>query len=70
LISAKDAGKGPPRAPAPRPSNVINLMDALRASMQAEGRKSHSRSRRASRANRHAPARRAGGKPKRLKRAS
>jgi DNA end-binding protein Ku len=70
LISAKDAGKGPPRGSASRPSNVINLMDALRASVQSEGRKSPSRSTRASSANRPAPARRAGGKRKRLKRAS
>ena len=32
LIKAKQAGKEPPAAPAPKPSNVINLMDALRRS--------------------------------------
>src|SRR5262249_24248446 len=30
LIKAKRAGKAPPTAPSPQPSNVINLMDALR----------------------------------------
>jgi DNA end-binding protein Ku len=35
LIKAKRAGKEPPAAPAPRPSNVINLMDALRRSVKA-----------------------------------
>src|SRR5499426_2855939 len=38
LIAAKHAGKEPPAAPAPEPSNVINLMDALRRSVQAERR--------------------------------
>jgi DNA end-binding protein Ku len=32
LIKAKQAGKEPPAAPTPRPSNVINLMEALRRS--------------------------------------
>jgi len=32
LIKAKRAGKEPPAAPTPQPSNVINLMDALRRS--------------------------------------
>ena len=39
LIKAKRAGKEPPHAPDTRPSNVINLMDALRRSTQAERRK-------------------------------
>ena len=34
LIKAKRAGKEPPSAPAPKPSNVINLMDALRRSVK------------------------------------
>ncbi len=38
LIKAKRAGKAPPVTPEPRPTNVINLMDALRRSAQAEGR--------------------------------
>jgi DNA end-binding protein Ku len=37
LIKAKRAGKEPPAAPTPQPSNVINLMDALRRSVK--GRK-------------------------------
>jgi DNA end-binding protein Ku len=36
LIKAKRAGKEPPAPAAPPPSNVINLMDALRRSVQAE----------------------------------
>jgi DNA end-binding protein Ku len=39
LIKAKRAGKEPPHASDTRPSNVINLMDALRRSAQAERRK-------------------------------
>jgi DNA end-binding protein Ku len=36
LIKAKAAGKAPPKAAEPPPSNVVNLMDALRRSVQAE----------------------------------
>jgi len=36
LIKAKQAGKEPPAAPAPKPSNVINLMDALRRSAKGQ----------------------------------
>jgi DNA end-binding protein Ku len=36
LIKAKRAGREPPPPSAPQPSNVINLMDALRRSLQAE----------------------------------
>jgi DNA end-binding protein Ku len=36
LIKAKRAGKEPPTPSAPEPSNVINLMDALRRSLKAE----------------------------------
>ena len=36
LIAAKRSGKSPPSAPSPQPSNVINLMDALRRSVRAE----------------------------------
>jgi DNA end-binding protein Ku len=42
LIRAKQAGKTPPTSPKPRPSNVINLMDALRRSVHAERRGSAS----------------------------
>ena len=72
LIQAKQAGKAPPAAP-PKPSNVINLMDALRRSVRAE-QDGDGSSRRGgkSRAPRSAAAsrKRAAGKPKRLKRAS
>ena len=34
LIKAKRAGKAPPVVAEPQPSNVINLMDALRRSAQ------------------------------------
>lgn len=36
LIKAKQAGKPAPKAPEAKPSNVINLMDALRRSVKAE----------------------------------
>jgi DNA end-binding protein Ku len=36
LIKAKQAGKTPPKPPAPRADNVINLMDALRRSVQSD----------------------------------
>jgi DNA end-binding protein Ku len=36
MIKAKAAGKAPPKAAEPPPSNVVNLMDALRRSVQAE----------------------------------
>lgn len=39
LIKAKRAGKAPPVVTEPRPSNVINLMDALRRSAQGERRR-------------------------------
>jgi DNA end-binding protein Ku len=38
LIKAKRAGKAPPILTEPRPSNVINLMDALRRSAKADRR--------------------------------
>ena len=38
LIKAKRAGKAPPALTEPRPSNVINLMDALRRSARADRR--------------------------------
>jgi DNA end-binding protein Ku len=36
LIRAKQAGKPAPKASEPKPSNVVNLMDALRKSVSAE----------------------------------
>ncbi len=49
LIKAKQAGKPAPKASEPKPSNVVNLMDALRKSVNAEkgGGKSAQRSARA-----------------------
>jgi DNA end-binding protein Ku len=58
LIKAKHGGKPLPKVAEARPSNVINLMDALKRSVKAEdgGGKSHAR---------RAPARRTGGARKR-----
>jgi DNA end-binding protein Ku len=39
LIKAKHAGKAPPALTEPQPSNVINLMDALRRSAKADRRR-------------------------------
>jgi DNA end-binding protein Ku len=51
LIAAKQSGKKPPAAPSPQPSNVINLMDALRKSVKATrgGRRTNAHKRTASR---------------------
>jgi DNA end-binding protein Ku len=60
LIKAKAGGKAPPTLTEPKPSNVINLMDALRRSAKADRRKPASRaaaSKNSTRAKR-APARR------------
>jgi len=43
LIKAKRAGKAPPILAEPRPSNVINLMDALRRSAQGDQRRPSTR---------------------------
>jgi DNA end-binding protein Ku len=43
LIQAKQSGRSPPSAPTPRPSNVVNLMDALRRSVKAERQKPSAR---------------------------
>ena len=70
LIKAKQAGKAPPTAPAPQPSNVINLMDALRRSVQGERRGSApATGRRSKAARKRAAPKRAAGR-KKLKRAS
>ena len=49
LIRAKQAGKPAPKAAEPKPSNVVNLMDALRKSVNAEkgGKSTATRSARA-----------------------
>ena len=73
LIKAKRAGKEPPTSPAPKPSNVINLMDALRRSVKGEKggeprRRSSGRRTRAKRVRR--TRRRAAKATRRLKKAS
>ena len=70
LISAKQHGKKPPSAPAPQPTNVINLMDALRKSVKAERGGSSDTGRRTKGARKAALSRRAAPKRKKLKRAS
>jgi DNA end-binding protein Ku len=61
LIKAKRGGKPLPEPPGPKPSNVINLMDALRRSVEAEtggGSRSHGRGKtRTTAKRRRAPAR-------------
>jgi DNA end-binding protein Ku len=42
LIEAKQAGKKPPTLAEPKPSNVINLMDALRRSAKSDARQGSS----------------------------
>ncbi|MFA6267452.1 MAG: Ku protein [Pseudolabrys sp.] len=54
LIKAKRAGKKPITVAEPKPSNVINLMDALRRSAQADRRKPASRAKTTARAKRPA----------------
>jgi DNA end-binding protein Ku len=68
LIAAKQSGKEPPSAPAPQPSNVINLMDALRRSVK-EGRGGRGR-RRTKASRKRASSKRAAPKRRKLKRAS
>jgi DNA end-binding protein Ku len=74
LIKAKHAGKPAPKLAAPRPSNVINLMDALKRSVKGEqgggksaprARGSHPRRKRAASSHR-----RLSGHKVRVKRAS
>jgi DNA end-binding protein Ku len=69
LISAKQQGKELPTAPEPKPTNVINLMDALRKSVKAESGSSGSK-RRAKGGRKASSARRAPSRRKKLKRAS
>jgi DNA end-binding protein Ku len=72
LVKVKQAGKAPPPAPT-RPSNVINLMDALRRSVRSErgngGESSPSRRGKSRATSSQAPVRKPG-KGRRLKRAS
>ena len=74
LIKAKQHGKAAPSAPSPRPSNVINLMDALRRSVKEEksggGTAAKSSGRRASAKPAAKNGKKKAAKQKRLKRAS
>jgi DNA end-binding protein Ku len=70
LIAAKQAGKPLPTAPEQQPSNVINLMDALRKSVQAESARPADTGRGAKAASKPAAPKRAPAKRKKLKRAS
>ena len=71
LIKAKRAGKEPPSEPPPKPSNVIDLMDALRRSVRGEraGGRGHS-SRRGPHARRTGRRAASTGRRRRLKKAS
>jgi DNA end-binding protein Ku len=51
LIRAKQAGRAPPKATEARPSNVVNLMDALRRSVKEEGGRGAAPATRAGRGN-------------------
>ena len=68
LIKAKRAGKEPPAVSTPKPSNVINLMDALRRSVQGGKGEAAPKSGRTS--AKRAPAKKKAAKPKKLKKAS
>jgi DNA end-binding protein Ku len=71
MIQAKRAGKAPPTSPSPKPSNVINLMDALRRSVKAEKGGGDTGATRAKAAKKRAvPKKRAAPKRRALKRAS
>jgi DNA end-binding protein Ku len=57
LIKAKRAGKAPPVVSEPRPSNVINLMDALRRSAKSERQRPAANRRNSARSKRSTPRR-------------
>jgi DNA end-binding protein Ku len=69
LIQAKRAGKEPPVVAAPKPSNVINLMDALRRSVGEKGGKTRGAAH-AKSSGRRSSAKKKTAKHKRLKKAS
>ena len=68
LIKAKRAGKEPPTSPSPKPSNVINLMDALRRSVK--GGKGEAAAKSGRTTAKRASAKKKTAKAKRLKKAS
>jgi DNA end-binding protein Ku len=68
LIKAKRAGKEPPTSPSPKPSNVINLMDALRRSVKGGKGEAAPKSGRTS--AKRASAKKKTAKQKKLKKAS
>ena len=68
LIKAKRAGKEPPTSPSPKPSNVINLMDALRRSVK--GGKGDAAPKSGRTIAKRASAKKKTAKPKKLKKAS
>jgi DNA end-binding protein Ku len=69
LIKAKRAGKEPPTAPTPQPSNVINLMDALRRSVKGTKGEASASGAKASRSTKRSTAKKKTAK-KKLKKAS
>jgi DNA end-binding protein Ku len=71
LIKAKRAGKEPPTTPTREPSNVINLMDALRRSVKGEtGRSTAAKSSGRRTSTKRSTAKRKTARTRRLKKAS
>ena len=70
LIKAKQAGKPVPKAPETKPSNVINLMDALKRSVKAEKSDGKSTPARRTRASRSGTSRKRSAHHRTRKRAS
>lgn len=72
LIKAKRAGKAPPSPSSPKPSNVINLMDALRRSVKSEkgGDGAPARAKTSAKTSQSSTAKKKPAKQKRLKKAS
>jgi DNA end-binding protein Ku len=70
LIAAKQHGRKPPSTPAPGPSNVINLMDALRRSVQGKGEQASSGHARPKAERKRSAPKPAPAKRRKLKRAS
>jgi DNA end-binding protein Ku len=69
LIKAKQAGKPPPKASEPKPSNVIDLMDALRRSLKPGRGTSHEDRASGTRRTRHTARKRSAARHGRIKRA-